>query len=502
MRIWNKKIKLTLGILGAAAIIGGVACSYYATKNSNPFKKFYKQPTENSNSSLIESFYSAVLDSARLELLPGFTYQNPVRDALELPQFSNTGFLLLDSTYDGPYTSQIATMQYRTDEGSFISGVALGIYLNEYKDYFLHDTPDRKYFTWGTYGGMNYPSVTSYMSGFQNGINWFNNHLASNASNNLLPLKQIFLGTSIDSNFAQTFSPNGGDTLITSFLLKKVNCLIPVDSPQIISASNLIKSYKAKTVLVGVDTAFGLTKIFKDQKPIQIPGIKSPSNMIAFSSLKRLEKSTAEIIENINNGITNGVNDIGGFGYSSLGTISNGNVGISEPGIPYFIKAMQMLAKNTNLKEPSTYQEAISLMEKQETFKIASQQSSMFYVPSNDWEFKNNKKVVINNSTKYDYWLPKTGEYIKPKGLTYQNGTMPKEVPASLKNKISQSEWTKRADFNLKGFVKEGNQSDTNKIKEILNSPTSVLLDQGYAEKTYMGLVDFYRKMKIKIPSV
>ena len=490
--VFIKKKWLILGgvILGIGAISGIVAGGFASSKNADPYRTYYKQPTGDSVQDLISSYYAAVIEGARLLDLPGFTHQVPLETALPEQKFDNTGFMLLDSNAITPFTSQIATIQYRVDQGSFLVGIALGMYLNDYKDYFA---PNATELTWATYGGWNFSSVTSYMAGFQNGIRWFNENIVPKHPG-MLPLVEKFIGPTNNDNFAGGFGPSQGNTMIARLLQLGINALIPVAGPQSVTAVNMIAAQKLRTALIGVDSPLeksGAVSNLYLPKPSS-SNVKYPGRIVAFSSLKNLDTTSFQMMKYIDEGISYtdpGDHDIGGFGFNSLGTLANGGVGISDAGKPYFIQAMKLLKPSIN-----TYQDAVSLLESEPGYQKAVSPEGMVF-----WSTPEFNKNPPNDPKKYNEHGAFTFS-LPLHGTAYPK--MPMEVPSDLIGKITQPEWTKRRDFNLKGFIVRGDQADTNKIKEILSSSTSILLDQSFSETTYIGLWMFFKYYQINIPAV
>lgn len=495
--IKKKWIALAGSLLVAGAVTGIVAGGFMASKNADPYRTYYKQPTGNTVQDMVGSYYAAVIEGAKLLDLPGFTHQIPLQTAVAESRFDKTGFLLLDSDVVTPFTSQVATIQYRTDQGSFLVGIGLAMYLNDYKDYFSNGSNE---LTWATYGGLNFSSVTSYMAGFQNGIRWFNKNIVPLNPGKYLPLTEKFIGPANQDNFAGGFGPSQGNQLISRLLQLRVNALIPVAGPQAVSAVNMVASQQLRTVVIGVDSPLedsGTVKNLYLPKPTN-SNQKYPGPIVPFSSLKNLDVTSDMMLRLINKGISYtdpDNNNIGGFGYNSLGTLANAGVGISKPGKPYFLQAMNLFNESLNNgTKIDTYEQAVELLEKQPAYQHAiSPEGMVFYStnalnnnpPSNPKDFENNGA--------FTFLLPESGSSYKK---------MPIEVPNNLPNPMTQQQWTQRRDFSLKGFVRDGVQEDSNKIKEILSSSTSILLDQSFSETAYLGIYLFYRYYNIKIPEL
>ena len=134
--------------------------------------------TSASNDGLIQSYLAAAVNGTKLISAPGYTHTSPITQALSITKDQNfaiykhmndLGFLLLDDKYGSPifkgnqidnsvaqpiWTTNVASAQFRTDLGTFLVGIALGEFLNEYQYYFADDE-DHK-LTFATYGGSNF----------------------------------------------------------------------------------------------------------------------------------------------------------------------------------------------------------------------------------------------------------------------------------------------------------------------------------------------------------
>lgn len=473
----NKILKISFGISLGVITIGAIVGGYSNSYNANPYRKYYRTTVSDSIQSVVATFRSAIENGAKLLILPGFTAYDPMIAALKQEVFNNTGFLLIDEKLknDGTEnsvdkaTSQVATIQFRTDEGSFITGIALAQYLNDHKDYFKQD--DNK-LTWGTYGGMNFSSVTSYMGGLQQGIEFFNNQIVPKDPKNLEKIHQVFLGDTNADNFAGSFASDGGNSIIDLFLQKNIDCLIPVAGPQASVAAAKIASKKDKrTVVLGVDVALENSSVIKEY---QLPdGKDKPNSIVPFSSLKNISEITPKVMDAINKGINYSLNNegVGGFGVNTLGNILNNGVGVSENGKKFFTKAFSTFKNNS----PLSYDDALIELQSELAFKKLSTDEGL---------------VFVANSTKFKYTdLPiKSTIYSKNPKLKPNNYNM------------TQEEWNLKSSFNLDNFIKDKVQSDDNKIKIIVTPSTAVLLDNSFNHSSYLALYFFFKTYNINIP--
>ncbi len=406
-------------LAGSLAVGGGVAAGYIVNSNSTfqELRKYTALPSKADNDGIIQSYLSSAVNGSKLLSLPGFTHTTPLTQALSTTSnensviykyMNNLGFLLLDDKYGFPifnksnqldnsvsqpiWSTHVASAQFRTDLGSFIVGIALGEFLNEYQYYFTSN--DNK-LTYGTYGGDNFSSVTGYMGGLQRGIEWFNTYIVPYAhlenGNPYKNVEQIFVGESYGQNFSGTFNSNEtSKALINNFLDKNVDALMPVAGDQTAQATSLIKQRNLRTIVIGVDSANELDT--NSNLNLYTSGYESvngsnkiggTNNIIQFSSLKRLDQITPLIVNNINNGkvLPDGDETIGGLGYHSLGTVENNSVGISEAGYQYFIRAMKMYVASFNV-DPDTPPESFS--SNQQNVVSPDYITQIFKVPNDD----------------------------------------------------------------------------------------------------------------------
>lgn len=493
-------IALSTSIPCIAAITTGVVVGgYFSSKNANPYKEYYRVPATDSTQSFLAAFNSSILHNARLLVLPGFTLNPPMTEALKINKFNKTGFLLIDDTYSGSATSQVASIQYRVDEGSFITGISIAMYLNEYKEYFMNN--DGK-LTWATYGGLNFSSVTSFMAGFQKGIDFFNNIIRP-MNNNLRKVEQISLSqgaNDLNNNYAGGFGPADGNSLIDKFLVKEVDCLIPVAGPQTMSAASKIVIGNKPTIVIGVDSAVEDDRTAKTYK---LPKLtlhnnpdgskpKQPEQVIPFSSLKKIPQTIPQMVQAINHQDSFPAeipeSKIGGFGVQSLGDVYNDGVGVSKPGELYFINAMKIL-------NPSVIdnQSALKELNKYPEFSKYFVSNSSSLIGTKTEEFF--KDSFISGSSYFEYQLPINAKLYDPP---------PKQIPKEIESpNMSQKDWEEKLSFNLNGFIQKGAQSDSEKIKIILSTSSSILLDASFSQAAYLGVYYFLKDgYGINIPKI
>ncbi|WP_159202903.1 BMP family ABC transporter substrate-binding protein [Mycoplasmoides pneumoniae] len=330
---------------------------------------------------------------------------------------AKVGFIFVDGQIEKEYnvinkTPQfrstplnISSVAFRSDDGSFLTGVATAVYLNLNQDYFLKKNGatnnSSQDLNVSGFVGVPIPSTLSFLNGFRLGIAYFNEviytHLSdaettsdnksnsSSASNSVLvQLKQMQgndkkikkikwispkqgsdnnSNLSIDDHKSGSFSSTEprATTIINNLLDKGVSAIIPVAGPQVNLAVNEVARRKAHTAIIGVDSAQELLDINQDA-PDKDQLIKGNKKIIPFSSIKALDVAIENMLIAIQKGSDN--NGYKGFGYNNIGTVGTSSVGISEAGYeflidPVFWKTTQSQGKSmatnmTNLKRLSS----------------------------------------------------------------------------------------------------------------------------------------------------
>lgn len=572
-------------IIGVGAIAGGATAGYLVNSNSvfNELRTYTAIPTGISNDALIQSYLAAAVNGTKLISAPGFTHTAPITQALAIAQNQNpaiykymnkTGFLLLDDKYGSPifnsnneidtkvnqpvWSTNVASAQFRTDLGTFIVGIGLGEFLNEYQYYFATDEDGK--LTYGTYGGDNFSSVTSFMGGLQRGINFFNEYIVPYAKNSsgqpYLPIEQVILGNGYQQNFSGGFGTTDGNSLINQFLNQKVDALMPVAGDQTTQAVRMIKQNNLRTIVLGVDSASELNTNANQTLPISgykdVNGSKAiggTNNIIQFSSLKKLDQITLQITNNINNNVslpTEG-STIGGFGYHSLGNVANNCVGISNAGYQYFIRAIKLFMASYGM-DPNN-PDANIVFDSQSVIDD-SQIQSIFEIPNNNpnvnipttEEYKNyytdnyynqyvhvltqtetykqldlpeyKKYILPGNDITCSYAdIPNTGSQMMPLNIEeldqwFEQYVAGSDPSVNEKKLNSLKQWFKdneetiniRKEFNLENQLnKEDWESNNTVIKVALNAPNISLLDKSFNESAFDGLILYWKSKGITI---
>ena len=159
--------KLLIGLcsaLGVGVIASLIGIGYTINKPTMRYNSYTATPLSSSTSDLIQAYFSSAVDGSKFLYLASFTHTTPLTNALNITKEENpaihnylgkTGFLLIDDKYGLPifndngiglkntnqpiWSTNVASVQFRVDLGSFITGIAIGEFLNEYQSYFLND---------------------------------------------------------------------------------------------------------------------------------------------------------------------------------------------------------------------------------------------------------------------------------------------------------------------------------------------------------------------------
>ncbi len=472
--LWGK-IAIVSGIAMATGVVVG---GYFSISQLNKFNSYYVTPSDDTSRGFINAYKNAVYNGAQAILTPGYSHKDPINQSFAEYQdfFKNTGFLLFDEKFS---KSDIAaknswSITFRSDLGSLQVGIAVGMLLNQYQDVFYNDGK----LTYGIYGGLPFSSVTSFMGGFQKGIEWFNEKFTQAPNNKFLSLdgtreieyKPIEMITSDIGYFAGGFGPSAGSSVSYNLLNKNADVIMPVAGPQIWTTLDQIIKLNKKCLLIGVDSAVEEDPLNKSLPFKSKFGEIGNGKFVQFSSMKNLALATDKALQIINNGnivpeIPIGEDNyyfknfssndglpgsIGGFGTVAVGDIQNGCVGISNEGKKYLDKALEL----TNSTDPSLEPK---------------------YSEVNEMYFMDEK------GEKWNY-----GE--APFGLSQEF--------------VDLFDGEDRSDIlNLKEFIKANHQADKEKIKVVISGSTSILLDSSFTQSCYIGLLNFLKSLKIDIPS-
>lgn len=548
----KKKLLFTLlGISGTAVVAGGIAAGFVLNSEQNRYRRFYTAPQSASTNDLIQAYFAAIVNGSKLLYLASYAHTTPITNALCLTKqqnsifydyFSRAGYLLIDDVYGFPlflsnpdnpndpnnglidasklqpfWSTNLASAQFRSDLGSFITGIAMAEFLNENRDYFGDEL------SWSTYGGFPFPSVTSFMGGFQQGVKFFNENILPKMGSSFgyKQVKQKFVGTGENQNFAHSFDPNGGIEIIESFLSsqsKAPSVFIPVAGGQVQHAVRKVKQNNLKTIIIGVDSPV------EDDDTINLPmsslnGKEVGNNKIVqFSSVKNINKIVDQVTNALNEGTPGSINDIAGLGWSTLGTLFNSGVGVSPAGQKYFIKAIKLLnnpqdPKNIIVDENNLETEYFAALN--DAFvnsylqTLNQPENKIFYTyddagkPKASFSYAsipNEAQPMIpisGTEAEISSWYDQL--YSSDKGIMNHKA----ENMAFIMNwkKQNAAAINKRKSFTLKNeLTAEAYNKNNGLIKIIFQDSFSVLFDHSFLQSCYEGLRAYWRQKGVHLP--
>ncbi|MDE5651800.1 MAG: BMP family ABC transporter substrate-binding protein [Ureaplasma sp.] len=544
----KKKLLFTLlGISGTAVVAGGIAAGFVMNSEQNRYRRYYTAPQSASTNDLIQAYFAAIVNGSKLLYLASYAHTTPITNALCLTEqqnsifydyFSRAGYLLIDDVYGFPlflstddennglidtsklqpfWSTNLASAQFRSDLGSFITGIAMAEFLNENRDYFGDNL------SWSTYGGFPFPSVTSFMGGFQKGVEFFNAKILPKMSAyDYKEVTQKFIGTGENQNFAHSFDPNGGIDIIESFLSNKSSApsvFIPVAGGQVQQAVRKVKQNSLKTIIIGVDSPV------EDDDTINLP-LPSLSNgetvgnnkIVQFSSTKNINVIVDKITAKLNDGTIGAENDIAGLGWSSLGTLDNGGVGVSPAGQKYFIKAIQLLNNPQNPNDividennlETQYLNALKDLTIQSTLKeLDKPENKVFSIGKGGFSYAaipNEAQEMIPISSGS---APEDMDEIRNwyESLYANDPTILKQIDKNMTiiEDWRKSNWDgiqKRKSFTLKNqLTKEAYEKNKGLIKMIFQDSFSVLFDHSFLQSCYEGLRAYWKSKNVNLPA-
>lgn len=523
-----KTKNLIIGALGVAAVTStSLAIALPLTLNqpiSFSNKDFYVSPASGSTQDLENAFLTAKERGAEVIVGNGFSFGDAIKSmyAKDATGFNDTGLIINDdavadgffgddgwvnqsASLNSNFYSNIANIEYRADLGSFMTGIALAEFLDTYRTHFTKKENGEE-LTFGTYGGEPYPSVVSFMYGLQRGVGWWNENVATD---NNSKIKQEYVSeTDPAKNYAGSFGPDGGNSLIENLLEKDVDVIMPVAGPQTEKAVDLILQKKSHTRVIGVDSAQELSTINgKSSKPIEAASNddaatkKIKEEVIIFSSEKRLGDATYKILDKINNNSTPDDN-IGGLGYSSVGSLDNGLVGASTAANKYIGAAAEKLGKDITTVDGliTEFQKSGGVIETLDTrsedgFRFALPTSGATWTPTYTGGTAGEKDSYVGNQEAKDI------HSLSTEGKWRKAGVDPLTTAIAKAKKSFMTEFEASAntqdDQYVKELVKQGQ-----KVQIILTDNTSVINDFSFSESTYTGVRAWLREYGINIPKV
>ncbi|MEG0124335.1 MAG: BMP family ABC transporter substrate-binding protein, partial [Malacoplasma sp.] len=228
-------------------------------------------------------------------IAPGFNHETAIRNVATDPNFSDKGFLLLDSAVEN--VTNVSSFIFRADQSGFLTGIAACIFLNNNKEIFT--TNHSKELKVGAFVGLAFPSTMDFLAGFQAGVFAWNQHVKSDTSKGN-PVEWISLGDKDSDYTSGGFGVGGGVEKADLLLSRGADVIMAIAGPQTADVVGQIVSKKLTAVVAGVDSAQETQTINKplpllDGKTIK-GGFKPASGdymgkdmVIQFSAVKHLD---------------------------------------------------------------------------------------------------------------------------------------------------------------------------------------------------------------------
>lgn len=318
------------------------------------------RPTSDDTNGFSSIYNTAAKAGYKVLNTPGFMHVNPIlslvdghfdngRTKFKDPIFNNTGFILIDGNI--PEVENVASVMFRTDEAAFFAGIATCCYLAQNYQEYAKDGP----LAAATYGGINIPTVTIAMGGFQRGIQFWNSIIAPSYGKELsllnpnttwedFQVKFIDLGSQ-ESFFTGSFVAGEALGISQQLLNRGADAIFPVAGPQTIDTITAISNQKSSSIVIGVDTIVESSDI---QKKSVYTDTQKNNDIVKFSATKNMANIT-EIILNLatqqqNSNTTNEPDELASdlvysFGYLTSANSFNGGVSISKAGWSYVFDA-------------------------------------------------------------------------------------------------------------------------------------------------------------------
>ena len=260
-------------------------------------------PNRNTPVPSLINLFKETFKSTQVIVVGGFNFYNALNKiGDDVPK--NKGFVFVDGNVNNKNVNSII---FNVEEASFLAGYATADYLNKMKSTYEKDGLKA-----GTFGGQNFPVVSAFMAGFQQGIKYFNDNLPSGATK----VEFIKLGSKPEDYFSGSFDPGKGKAMAQKLLAKGADVILPVAGPQTGDTLDAIKEKKSNALVVGVDTD-------------QVKQYESYSDRFLTSVLKKMDVAVKESLQYI---YKENEKTQYGLGKVTVGNLDNKLVGIASGG--------------------------------------------------------------------------------------------------------------------------------------------------------------------------
>ena len=257
------------------------------------------------DASLISDSYNTVKGlGGKLVVAMGFNHVTPLkRFSAENP---GMGFVLVDGTLDSKddkgatkQQGNVTSIVFKTEQAAFLEGVIAA------KRAVDMDATDPKI---GWWGGMNIPSVNSFINGLKQGVDFYNQNNGTT--------KDV---TVIDAGYVGNFEAGKGKIPAEKLIDKGAELLLGVAGPQAYDAITAIKAKSkssSQVQIIGVDTDMSQQ-------------VKAAEKGYVFDSiLKKLKSETEKAVKAL---IANTSDPNYGFGNVYQASLDDKGVGVTDP---------------------------------------------------------------------------------------------------------------------------------------------------------------------------
>ncbi len=317
----------------------------------------------------VRTYVNVKNDGSNIVIATGFNQSNALhritsqsKDQSNWNALKDTGFIFVDGSMttdykitdeNGNVTDQwttdptnVASISYRADDGSFLAGLATAVYLNEnWKTFYPSNASAPTEIGASGYVGLAIPSTVSYLNGYRLGFMYWNkicSLIELSDGNAGIPIKWI---TPTSDYAISTFATNSfsateprAETITTALIRNGAKAILPIAGPQTTLSVNTVAAQSDSVAVLGVDTA--QENITSLQKPMP-GGSGKTQNIIPFSTLKNITASVKGVLHAIKDGTNKGLTDAepgySGFGYNNVADLTNDGVGVSDAGSQYLI---------------------------------------------------------------------------------------------------------------------------------------------------------------------
>lgn len=390
------------------------------------------KPTSDSPSGFINTYKAVIGDGVKSLVLPGFNHLTPLGTFAKDPVFAKAGYIFIDGTFsDVPENNEhVASIMFRSDEASFLVGLAACQYLEDNYDK-VYSKVNNGQLAIGCFGGTAIPTVTIYMGGLEWGIWAYNTYVLpklikqhsewTKEEQEKHFVKFISLGKS-SSYFSGTFTVGDARLIVQQLLAYGADMILPVAGPQTADACSEIVNQNSPAKVIGVDT---------DQENGDLGSYKSGSSLnkgtkvISFSAQKDIAYITSmvlqasaegkrgywhnsttnkyESLEWDNNGTLHdhekyAASAIGSYGYTTVGNVDNNAVKISHgdnydpskdpnyqgDGWNSLIKAVTLMFPEKTITDYAT---ALNALMTETPYSVGGKKETLFEMLTNNMKF-------------------------------------------------------------------------------------------------------------------